>query len=97
MLEAIPKHIQVQCKNYGTFSIVRIIVRVMREVLQTKEFSRLSMASYVQARPTKVPSTKTGLAQWLEEYYSKLEMALTLGCALEPRIIMRVLTYATEK
>eukprot|EP00975_Prorocentrum_lima_P054063 11337166-Prorocentrum_lima.AAC.1 len=60
--------------------------------MPTKDFWRLSMASDVQLRPAKVPSTKTGLAQWLEEYYSKLKMALELGCALEPRIIMQVLT-----
>eukprot|EP00975_Prorocentrum_lima_P006250 1346110-Prorocentrum_lima.AAC.1 len=31
IVEAIPKHIQVKCKDYGIFSTVKIIVRVMRE------------------------------------------------------------------
>eukprot|EP00975_Prorocentrum_lima_P021367 4503010-Prorocentrum_lima.AAC.1 len=48
------------------------------------------MASDVQARPSKVPSTKAGLAKWLE-------MALYLGSTLEPRVIMMVLTADTEK
>eukprot|EP00975_Prorocentrum_lima_P044284 9284039-Prorocentrum_lima.AAC.1 len=65
--------------------------------MPTKDFSRLSMASYVQTKPTKVPSTKVGLAKLLEEYYSTLEMATQLGCALEPRVIMQVLTCAVEK
>eukprot|EP00975_Prorocentrum_lima_P008508 1816435-Prorocentrum_lima.AAC.1 len=64
----------------------------MREVMPTRGFSRLSMASDVQTRPTKIPTTEVGLAKWLEEYYSKLEMANKLGCALEPRLIMIVLT-----
>eukprot|EP00975_Prorocentrum_lima_P019696 4147120-Prorocentrum_lima.AAC.1 len=55
------------------------------------------MASYVQTRPSKVPSTKAGLAIWLEEYYSKLEMAVKLGCALEQRVIMLVLTSTVGK
>eukprot|EP00975_Prorocentrum_lima_P070110 12930145-Prorocentrum_lima.AAC.1 len=62
-----------------------------------KDFSRLSMARDVQTKPTKAPSAKTGLAQWLEEYYSKLEMATQLGCAMEPRLSMQILTCAVEK
>eukprot|EP00975_Prorocentrum_lima_P063900 12894331-Prorocentrum_lima.AAC.1 len=65
--------------------------------MPTKDFSRLSMANDMQTRPTKAPSSKTGLAQWLDEHYSKLEMPTKLGCALEPRVIMQVLSYATEK
>eukprot|EP00975_Prorocentrum_lima_P064720 12899222-Prorocentrum_lima.AAC.1 len=30
--------------------------------------------------PSKVPQTKVGLAKWLGEYYSKLYMAVKLGC-----------------
>eukprot|EP00975_Prorocentrum_lima_P055896 11718859-Prorocentrum_lima.AAC.1 len=55
------------------------------------------MASDVQTRPTKAPSTKVGLATWLEEYYSKLEMAGQLGCALEQGVIIIVLTCAVER
>eukprot|EP00975_Prorocentrum_lima_P000793 162917-Prorocentrum_lima.AAC.1 len=65
--------------------------------MPTRHFSRLSMASDVQTRPSQVPSTKVGLAKWLEEYCSKLEMAVKLGCALEPRVIMRVLTDAVAR
>eukprot|EP00975_Prorocentrum_lima_P047988 10034600-Prorocentrum_lima.AAC.1 len=32
-----------------------------------------------------------------EGYHSKLEMALKLGSALEPRVVMMVLTAVTEK
>eukprot|EP00975_Prorocentrum_lima_P064877 12900133-Prorocentrum_lima.AAC.1 len=65
--------------------------------MPTEDCSRLSMASDVQTKPTKVPSTKKGLAQWLEEYYSTSEMATQLGCATEPRVIMQVLTRGVEK
>eukprot|EP00975_Prorocentrum_lima_P040403 8480347-Prorocentrum_lima.AAC.1 len=64
--------------------------------MPTKDFSRVSMASDVQGRPTKVPSTKVGLAKSLEEYYSKLEMAGKLGRALEPRVIRIVLACAVD-
>eukprot|EP00975_Prorocentrum_lima_P059429 12457678-Prorocentrum_lima.AAC.1 len=55
------------------------------------------MASDVQTRPSKVPSTKTGLAKWLEEYHPKLEMAVKIGAPLEPRMIMLVLSSAVDK
>eukprot|EP00975_Prorocentrum_lima_P071114 12935899-Prorocentrum_lima.AAC.1 len=67
---------------------MEIIVRVLREVMSTTDLSRLSMASDVQTRPTKLRSTKTGLAQRLEAYYYKTEMAMKLGCAMEPRVIL---------
>eukprot|EP00975_Prorocentrum_lima_P062828 12887824-Prorocentrum_lima.AAC.1 len=73
------------------------MVGVMREVIPTKDFSRLSMVSDVQTKPTMAPSTTTGLAQRLEECYSTFEMATQLGCAMEPRVIMLVLTCAVEK
>eukprot|EP00975_Prorocentrum_lima_P057594 12077041-Prorocentrum_lima.AAC.1 len=65
--------------------------------MPARDFSRLSMASDVQTRPSNVPSTKAGLVKWLEGYHSKLEMALKLGSALEPRVIMVLLTAVTEK
>eukprot|EP00975_Prorocentrum_lima_P062584 12886415-Prorocentrum_lima.AAC.1 len=58
--------------------------------------SRWSLASDVQTWPSKIPSTKAGLANCLEEYHSKLEMALKLGATLEPRMIMRMLTSVTD-
>eukprot|EP00975_Prorocentrum_lima_P032673 6861795-Prorocentrum_lima.AAC.1 len=42
--------------------------------MPSRDYSRLSMARDEQTRPAKVPSTKTGLAKWLEEYHAKLEM-----------------------
>eukprot|EP00975_Prorocentrum_lima_P054346 11399516-Prorocentrum_lima.AAC.1 len=45
LMEAIPKTIQSQCKKYGVFDSVGIIVRVVREVMPAEDFSRLSMAS----------------------------------------------------
>eukprot|EP00975_Prorocentrum_lima_P037809 7954340-Prorocentrum_lima.AAC.1 len=65
--------------------------------MPTRDFSRFSMASDVQTRPSMVPSTKVCQAKWLEEYYSKLEMAVKLGCALEARVIMRALTGAVAR
>eukprot|EP00975_Prorocentrum_lima_P029241 6140231-Prorocentrum_lima.AAC.1 len=53
--------------------------------MPARDFSRLSMASDVQTKPSKAPSTKAGLAKWLEEHHYKVEMAAGLGCALEPR------------
>eukprot|EP00975_Prorocentrum_lima_P045488 9522879-Prorocentrum_lima.AAC.1 len=61
------------------------------------DYSRLSLASDIQTLPSTIPSTKAGLARWLEASHSKLEMALKLGAALEPRRIMRVLTNVTDK
>eukprot|EP00975_Prorocentrum_lima_P046619 9744173-Prorocentrum_lima.AAC.1 len=61
------------------------------------DFSIWSSASDAQTLPTKIPSTKAGLARWLEEYHSNLEMALKLGAALEPRMIVMVLTSVTDK
>eukprot|EP00975_Prorocentrum_lima_P032903 6907922-Prorocentrum_lima.AAC.1 len=87
-MEAIPKSIQMQCKQYGIFDSIGILVRVMREVMPAMAFYRLSLASDVQTLPSKIPSTKAGLARWLAECHSKLEMALKLGAALEPRMIM---------
>eukprot|EP00975_Prorocentrum_lima_P051060 10697525-Prorocentrum_lima.AAC.1 len=55
------------------------------------------MASDVQTRPSKVPSTMTGLEKWLEEYHSKLGMAIKLGAALEARMIMLVWSSVVEK
>eukprot|EP00975_Prorocentrum_lima_P008273 1766650-Prorocentrum_lima.AAC.1 len=61
------------------------------------DYSRLSLASDVQTLPSKIPSTKAGLARWLEDYHSKLDMALKHGAALEPRMIMMRLTNVTDK
>eukprot|EP00975_Prorocentrum_lima_P009627 2051524-Prorocentrum_lima.AAC.1 len=61
------------------------------------DYSRLSMASYVQTLPSKIPATKAGLARWLEDYHSKLEMALKLAAHLEPRMIMMMLTNVIDK
>eukprot|EP00975_Prorocentrum_lima_P056101 11763354-Prorocentrum_lima.AAC.1 len=77
-MESIPKYIHLQCRNYGIFRTMGFLVRVMREVMPARDFSRLSMASNVQTRPSKVPSAKTGLAKWLEEYHSTLETAVKL-------------------
>eukprot|EP00975_Prorocentrum_lima_P066872 12911722-Prorocentrum_lima.AAC.1 len=96
-MESIRKPIQLQCRKYGIFDSIGILARVMREIMPAKDFSRLSLASDVQTQPSKIPSTMTGLAKWLEEYYSKLEMALELGAALEPRMIMLVLTVVVDK
>eukprot|EP00975_Prorocentrum_lima_P026105 5486552-Prorocentrum_lima.AAC.1 len=60
---SVPKYIQVQCRNYGMFGTLGILGRVMREVMPARDFSRLSMAGDVRTRPSKVPSTKTGLAK----------------------------------
>eukprot|EP00975_Prorocentrum_lima_P003940 859311-Prorocentrum_lima.AAC.1 len=79
-MESTPKPIRGQCKNYGIFGSVGIIVRVMREIMPARDFSRLSMASDVQTRPSNIPSTKTGLAERL------LEIEVKLGAALEPRM-----------
>eukprot|EP00975_Prorocentrum_lima_P026048 5476974-Prorocentrum_lima.AAC.1 len=68
-MEAIPKSILFQCKKYGTFDSVGILVRVMREVMPAADFSRLSMASDVQTMPNQVPATKAGLAKWLQDYH----------------------------
>eukprot|EP00975_Prorocentrum_lima_P048966 10245145-Prorocentrum_lima.AAC.1 len=56
------------------------------------DYSRLSLASDVHTLPSKISATKAGLARWLEDYHSKLEMALKLGAALEPRRSMMMLT-----
>eukprot|EP00975_Prorocentrum_lima_P048554 10157706-Prorocentrum_lima.AAC.1 len=69
-MEAIPKNIQFQCKKYGIFDSVGILVRVMREVMPAADYSRLSMASDVQTMPTQVPVAKAGLAKWLEDHHS---------------------------
>eukprot|EP00975_Prorocentrum_lima_P008616 1840106-Prorocentrum_lima.AAC.1 len=61
-MEAIPKNILVQCKRYGVFDSVGILVRVMREVMPAEDYSRLSMASNVQTMPSQIPATKAGLA-----------------------------------
>eukprot|EP00975_Prorocentrum_lima_P010044 2141830-Prorocentrum_lima.AAC.1 len=42
ILEAIPRHTQSTCKTYGVFSIVKIIARVRREVMPTKDFSSMA-------------------------------------------------------
>eukprot|EP00975_Prorocentrum_lima_P049453 10344564-Prorocentrum_lima.AAC.1 len=47
--------------------------------------------------PTQVPSTKAGLGRWLEDYHSRLEMALKMNCPLEPRMIMMMLANVTGK
>eukprot|EP00975_Prorocentrum_lima_P038452 8082866-Prorocentrum_lima.AAC.1 len=60
--------------------------------MHAMDFSRLSLAIGVQTLLSKIPSTKAGPARWLEEYHSQLEMALKLGAALEPRMIMILLT-----
>eukprot|EP00975_Prorocentrum_lima_P022843 4807637-Prorocentrum_lima.AAC.1 len=62
-MESKQKVIQLQCRNYGIVGTIVILVRVMREVMPARDFSRLSMASDLQTRPSKVPSTKTGLAK----------------------------------
>eukprot|EP00975_Prorocentrum_lima_P030991 6505954-Prorocentrum_lima.AAC.1 len=69
----------------------------MREVKPAMDYSRLSQASDVRTLPSKIPSTKAGLAIWLEDDHSKLEMALKLGAALEPRVIMMMRTNVTDK
>eukprot|EP00975_Prorocentrum_lima_P016620 3523999-Prorocentrum_lima.AAC.2 len=61
------------------------------------DFSRLSMASAVETMPTQVPATKAGLAGWLGDYHSRLEMALKMKCALEPRMIMTILVNVAGK
>eukprot|EP00975_Prorocentrum_lima_P052182 10930704-Prorocentrum_lima.AAC.1 len=65
-MEAIPNNIQFQCKKYGVFDSVGILVRVVREVMPAE----LSMAGDVQTMPSQVPATKAGLARWLEDYHS---------------------------
>eukprot|EP00975_Prorocentrum_lima_P057986 12163703-Prorocentrum_lima.AAC.1 len=61
------------------------------------DFSRLSLAGDVHTLPSKIPASKAGLGRWLEEYHSKLEMALKLGAALEPRMKMMALTSVTDQ
>eukprot|EP00975_Prorocentrum_lima_P020637 4341518-Prorocentrum_lima.AAC.1 len=61
-MEAIPKPIQAQFKKYGIVDGIGILVRVMRKVMPAMDYSRLSLASDVQALPSKIPSTKAGLA-----------------------------------
>eukprot|EP00975_Prorocentrum_lima_P059822 12544151-Prorocentrum_lima.AAC.1 len=40
IMEAIPRHIQLQCRSYGIFSTIEILVQVMREAMPTRDFSR---------------------------------------------------------
>eukprot|EP00975_Prorocentrum_lima_P010995 2336518-Prorocentrum_lima.AAC.1 len=60
------------------FDSIGILVRVIREVMPAMDYSRLSMASEVQTSPSNIPSTKGGLAIWLEDYHSTWEIALEL-------------------
>eukprot|EP00975_Prorocentrum_lima_P060386 12662109-Prorocentrum_lima.AAC.1 len=62
-MEAIPETIQAQCKTYGIFDNIGILVRVMREVIPAMDYSRLSLASKCRTLPSKIPSTKAGLAR----------------------------------
>eukprot|EP00975_Prorocentrum_lima_P032144 6751628-Prorocentrum_lima.AAC.1 len=62
-MEAVPKPIQAQCMKYGIFDSIGILVRAMREVMPAMDYSRLSLASDVQTLPSKIPSTKAGLAR----------------------------------
>eukprot|EP00975_Prorocentrum_lima_P051203 10727775-Prorocentrum_lima.AAC.1 len=55
------------------------------------DYTRLSTASDVQTLPSKIPATKAGFAKWLEDYHSRLEMAVKLGASLESRMIMIML------
>eukprot|EP00975_Prorocentrum_lima_P023753 4998148-Prorocentrum_lima.AAC.1 len=90
-MESMPRPIQLQCRKYGIFDSMGILVRAMREIMPATDFSILSLASDVQTRPSNTPSTQVGLAKWLEEYHSKLEMALKNGAALEPKRIILLL------
>eukprot|EP00975_Prorocentrum_lima_P049095 10275861-Prorocentrum_lima.AAC.1 len=65
--------------------------------MSAMDYSRLSLASDVQTLHSKIPATKAGLARWLEDYHSKLEMAWKLGAAMEPRMIMMMLSNVTDK
>eukprot|EP00975_Prorocentrum_lima_P068415 12920570-Prorocentrum_lima.AAC.1 len=53
-MDAIPKPIQVQCRNYGIFGSVGILVRVMRKLMPARDLSRLSTASDVFHQPRQV-------------------------------------------
>eukprot|EP00975_Prorocentrum_lima_P055930 11724744-Prorocentrum_lima.AAC.1 len=64
-MEAIPKPIQAQCKKYGIFDSIGIILQIMREVMPAMDYSRLSLASDVQTMPSKIASAKAGLAKLL--------------------------------
>eukprot|EP00975_Prorocentrum_lima_P055485 11634804-Prorocentrum_lima.AAC.1 len=55
------------------------------------------MASDVQTLPSKIPATEAGLANWLEDYHSTLEMALKLGANLEPRMLLMMLNNVTDR
>eukprot|EP00975_Prorocentrum_lima_P049063 10268706-Prorocentrum_lima.AAC.1 len=65
--------------------------------MPAEDYSRLSMASVVQTIPSQAPATKAGLARRLEDYHSRLEMAMKMNCALEPRMIMMMLANVTGK
>ncbi len=95
-MDVIPPSIKKKCQTYGFFQSDEILLRTMMEIMPTKDIARLSLANDLQSKPTKVPSTASGLAAWLEDYHARLSMAAEMGSAIEPRIITSVLYTAME-
>eukprot|EP00975_Prorocentrum_lima_P040092 8421317-Prorocentrum_lima.AAC.1 len=62
----------------------------MRDIMPTKDLSRMSIARELQAMMAKGPATMVGLASWLEDYATKLELGMRVGCLMEPRTILTV-------
>eukprot|EP00975_Prorocentrum_lima_P010797 2294596-Prorocentrum_lima.AAC.1 len=56
----------------------------------------MSLAQELQSRSTRVPSSKNGLANWLEDYATQLELGMGLHSLIEPRTIYAALNGAIE-
>eukprot|EP00975_Prorocentrum_lima_P063743 12893395-Prorocentrum_lima.AAC.1 len=64
-MEAMPKHIQAQCKNYGLFDSIGVLVPVMREVMPAADYSRLVwQVMYRHCRPRFQPPRQVWPDGW---------------------------------